>query len=158
VTKADTSLKADLDARLKQFSVSKHFVTFYSPGTFLAETSEYPIDAWDTAVAMKMADRVTERHNATPYAFRFTTRSRTPEDLDSHVTATSPFYFLGGTIETLAEVEARNDPKESTLRSNMRGNGYDRVVVNGNSWKWVQPLEKDDVVLDYKPPKKRKDK
>jgi hypothetical protein len=135
--------------------MERHFVTFYSPGTFLAEQSSQPIDAWDTAVAMRLADAITERHRATPYGFRFTTRTRGDDDLDSAVTATSPMYYLGGTVETLADVEARNDPKESILRSNMRGNGYDRVIVNTNSWKWTQPLNPDDIVLDYVPPAKR---
>jgi hypothetical protein len=37
----------------------------------------------------------------------------------------------------------------------MRCNGYDRIVVNTNSWRWTQPLGEDDEVLDYTPPKQR---
>lgn len=128
--------------------MEKHFVTFYSPGTFVAETNELPIDAWDTEKAVELARGIKQRYGARPYGFRFSTRSRGPDDLDSKVTAKSPYYFLGGRVETLAEVEARNDPKESILRSNMRGNGYDRIVVNDNSWRWTQPLDAGDVVLD----------
>lgn len=126
----------------------KHFVTFYSPGTFTAETSTLPIDAWNTDSAIAMALSVKERHGAVPYGFRFSTRSRGPDDLDSKESAASPFYYLGGRIETLAEVEARNDPKESILRINMRCNGWDRIVINDNSWRWTQPLKADDIVLD----------
>lgn len=132
--------------------MEKHFVTFYSPGTFVAETTTRPINSWDLDKAMEMAHEVVERYNATPYGFRFSTRARKDDELDSSVVKESPFYFLGGRIETLAEVEARNDPKEKILRSNMRGNGYDRIVVNDNSWRWTQPLGKDDVVLDWKKP------
>lgn len=138
-------------------SVQAHFVTFYSPGTFVAETTEKRIKSWDTDEAMKMAHGIEERYGATPYGFRFTTRGRSEGDLDSRQIAQSCLYHLGGKVETLAEVEARNDPKEDILRSNMRGNGYDRIVVNDNSWRSVQPLGKDDVVLDWKP-KKRKGK
>lgn len=131
--------------------MKKHFVTFYSPGTFVAETTEKPIDSWDIAKAMEMAHDVVERYGATPYGFQFSTRSRGDADLDSKQSAQSPFYHLGGKIETLAEVEARNDPKEDILRSNMRINDYDRIVINDNSWRSTRPLRKDDVMLDWKP-------
>lgn len=133
--------------------MEKHFVIFYSPGTFVAETSEKPIDSWDTDAAMEMAHGIVERYSATPYGFCFTTRGRGPNDLDSKEIARSPFYHLGGQVETLAEVEARNDPKEEILRSNMRGNGYDKIVVNDNSWRSTRPLGATDVILDWKPRK-----
>ena len=78
-------------------------------------------------------------------------RQRGDDDLDSRESARSRLYHLGGRVETLAEVEARNDPKEEILRSNMRGNGWDKIVVNDNSWRSVQPLRSDDIVLDWKP-------
>jgi hypothetical protein len=138
--------------------MQKQFVTFYSPGTFVSEETTKPIDAWDVDTAMKMAHGIVERYEATPFAFRFSTRSRGEKDLDSKTTKTSCLYHLGGKIETLAEVESRNDPKEEILRSNMRGNGYDKIVVNDNSWRSVHPLGKDDVVLDWKPKQPRKKK
>jgi hypothetical protein len=67
--------------------------------------------------------------------------------LNSKVVKRSGTYFLGGKVETIEEIEARNDPKEKILRSNMRVNGYDKVVVNDNSWRWTQPLGKNDKVL-----------
>jgi hypothetical protein len=136
--------------------IQKHFVTFFSPGTFVSEESSQPIDSWDVDKAKEMAHQVVERYGATPYGFRFSTRSRGDADLDSKRSAESPFYHLGGKIETLKEVEARNDPKEDILRSNMRCNGYDRIVVNDNSYRSVHPLGETDVVLDWKPRRQRK--
>ncbi len=136
--------------------MQKHFVTFYSPGTFTAETSSHPIDSWDVEKAKEMAHDVVERYGATPYGFQFTTRSRGDKDLDSKRSAESPFYHLGGRIETRAEVEKRNDPKEDILRSNMRCNDIDRVVINDNSYRSVHPLRETDVVLDWKPRRKPK--
>lgn len=128
--------------------MQKHFVTFYSPGTFVAEHSTKDIDSWDVEAAKRMAVSISERYGAKPYGFRFSTRVRGPDDLDSTVTSTSPMYYLPHCkVETLEEIEARNDPKESILRSNMRGNGYDRVVVTTEGWKWTQPLTANDVVL-----------
>ena len=129
--------------------MEKHFVTFYSPGTFVAETSSKPIGAsWDIETAVSMARDIVERHGAKPYGFRFTTRRRDEDDLDSSVTATSPMYYLGGKVETLDQVAARNDPKDEILLSNMRCNNYNRIIVNNNSYRWTQPLKIDDVVLD----------
>lgn len=131
----------------------RHFVAFYSPGTFVAENTQLPIDAWDVSVAKKMARGIIERHGATPYGFRFITRSRGDQDLDSRVTAKSGMYFLGGTVETLDDVKAR-EPKESILVSNMECNGWDRVITTTNGWKWTQTFEKDDVVLGWDPLRK----
>lgn len=137
-------------------TLSKHFVTFYSPGTFVAEQTTREIDSWDVDQAIRLADEISERHNATPYGFRFTTKSRSEDELDSKVSASSPLHYLGGEILTLQDVISRNNPKDKILISNMEGNGWNRIIVNSNSWKWTQHLEEDDIVLDYTPPAKRK--
>ena len=126
-----------------------HFVTFYSPGTFVAEISTRPIAAWDVELAKQMARDIKERYEAKPYGFRFTTRSRGEDDLDSSVTAESNLYYLGGKVETLAEVKARATADDRILISNMECNGWDRIITNNNSWRWTQPLEPTDVVLEW---------
>ena len=131
--------------------MKQHFVTFYSPGTFVAETTERPIASWCVEAACQMARNITERYGATPYGFCFTTRERGPNDLDSHESARSSMYYLGGKVRTLAEVEAADDPDERILRTNMKSNGWDRIITNDNSWRWTQPLRPDDVVLEWAP-------
>lgn len=130
-----------------------HFVTFYSPGTFFPEATTKEIPSWDIEAAKEMAHGISERYGATPYAFRFSTRSRGPADLDSKETSKSSLYYLGGRIETREEVERRNDPKEDILRGNMRANNIDRIIVNTNSWRFTGALGPDDVVLDFTPRK-----
>jgi hypothetical protein len=125
----------------------KHFVEFLSPGTFFSESTIKEIESWDVNTAIKMSKKITERYNAKPYGFRFFTRYRGPEDLDSEIIKKSGIYFLGGKIETYDEVVKRNDPKESTLRSNMRINNIDRVIVNTNSFKIILPFGKNDVLV-----------
>jgi hypothetical protein len=98
-----------------------------------------------------MAHDIVERYNATPYGFQFTTRTRGEYDLDSHESARSPFYHLGGRIETLADVKTRNDLKERILVSNMECNGWDKIVVNDNSWRSTRPFGATDIILDWKP-------
>lgn len=128
--------------------IKKHFVTFFSPGTFMAETTEKPITSWNVEEAVEMARGIKERYGAVPYAFQFQTRGRTAKDLDSRVLKTSGYYFLGGEVFTVADIEKRNDPNEKILLSNMINNHYKKIVVNTNSWKWTQPLNAGDVVLD----------
>jgi len=129
----------------------KHFVEFYSPGTFFSETTSKPIDSWDINTALEMVKGIKERYNATPYGFKFVTYERSDSDLDSKVSKKSNMYFLGGTIETLAQIEARHDDDDRILISNMHNNGYDKVLVNTNSWKIVVPIEKGDIILQWQP-------
>ena len=128
----------------------KHFVTFYSPGTFLAESTTKEIESWSTDLALKMVIDIKERHGATPYGFQFSTRERGETDFNSHETEKSPLYYLGGEILTLEQVKDRKDPSDKTLISNMECNGWNKIIVNTNSWKWVQPLKNSDVILDWK--------
>lgn len=131
--------------------MKKDFVVFYSPGSFVSETTEKEIDSWDVEKAKEMARSIKERHGATPYGFRFITRSRNDDELDSKVTQKSNMYYLGGKIRHLDFILLENNPDERILISNMKMNGWDRVIENCNSYKITQPLEKDDVVLDWTP-------
>lgn len=129
--------------------MKKHFVEFYSPGTFVSEETSLDIDSWDIEKAMKMARSIKERHGATPYGFRFYTRERKENDLDSKVTKTSNMYYLGGKIETLAQVKARATKEDSILISNMECNGWNQIITNDNSWRITQALRENDIVLDW---------
>lgn len=127
--------------------MEKYFVTFYSPGTFTSEITQYDIESWNVDEAIRLSITIKERHGAKPYGFRFTTRSRGEKDLDSKVTNTSCMYFLGGKVETREEVIARNDPNEDILRSNMINNDIKRIIINNNSYKITLPLNEEDIVL-----------
>lgn len=128
--------------------MKKHFVTFLSPGTFVAEDTTKDVDDWDVDKALELAVGIVERHGAKPYGFYFSTRERGEQDFDSKETKRSGMYYIGGKIRTLQEVEAENDPENSILISNMKCNHWDKILVNTNSWKWTQPLKDGDVVLD----------
>jgi len=115
------------------------------------EAAYAPLSTHLFGTSAQLARKVKERHGTTPFAFFFSTRARGDADLDSRVVKQSGRYFLGGKVETLAEVEARNDPKEEILRFNMRANKWYRIATNTNSWRVTQPLEADDVVLEWTP-------
>lgn len=129
--------------------MKKHFVTFCSPGTLFHETTEKEISSWNPDEAMVMAREIKERHGAAPFGFYFTTRERKRGELDSKQVARSVDYYLGGKIETLEEVEARNLPSEEILRFNMQANNINKIIVNKNSWKSTLPYNEGDVVLDW---------
>lgn len=133
--------------------MKKHFVTFLSPGTFVAEETTKEIDSWDVNKAIEMSKGIVERYNAIPYGFFFTTRERGESDFDSKETKRSNLYYLGGEILTLEQVKSRY-PDKDILISNMEINHYEKIVVNTNSWMCVRPLEKDDVILKVDFPKK----
>ncbi len=129
--------------------MEKNFVTFMSPGTFFAETTTKEIDTWDVELAKKMAEKIVERYNARPYGFYFSTRAREDDELDSKTVKTSNRYYIAenGKVETIEEIEARNDPDEEILRANMRGNGYERVFTTTKGWKATLPIEEGDMLV-----------
>ena len=57
-------------------------------------------------------------------------------------------HYVDCKVETLADVEARNNPADRILIANMKSNDYDRIVTTATGWKWTQPLRADDVVLE----------
>lgn len=129
--------------------MEKNFVTFLSPGTFLVEQTRQPIKSWDVKKAIEMSKNINKRYGALPYGFYFTARGRSDDDLDSKEIKRSNMYYLGGQVFTLQEVKDRKNPKDRILISNMECNGWDKIIVNDNSWQWARPLKESDVVLDY---------
>ena len=128
--------------------MQQHFVTFYSPGTFVAETNTKPIDDWDVETAVEIARSITQRYGARPYGFRFSTRAREDDELDSRTVKSSGFYWLGGRLRSIKDVEEEANPDERILLQNMKSNGWDYVVTNDNSWRWTQPFNEKDELLD----------
>jgi len=128
--------------------MKKHFVTFFSPGTFVAESTCLEISQWDVSMAIELARGIREKHGSVPYGFRFTTRTRSEDEFDSKETAKSNMYFLGGCVETYEEIVERNDPKEEILRQDMKANDIKRIIINTNSYKSTQPFGDNDVLLE----------
>jgi hypothetical protein len=128
--------------------MKRHYVIFFSPGTFMAEETEKEINKWDIEAAKTTSKEIQERYGAVPYGFVFVTRKRKRNEMYPKTIKTSNMYYLGGKIETLEEIKLRNNSEDKTLISNMECNGYDKVVVNTNSWKWTMPLKKDDIILE----------
>lgn len=127
--------------------MEKHFVKFYSAGTFFAEDTVKEVDSWDVDKAIKMSKDITERYGAKPYGFRFFTKARTEANLDSKIVAQSGTYFINGVVETLEEIKAKGDPNNRILISNMEGNGWNKAVTTYNPYKWTQPFGENDTIV-----------
>lgn len=127
--------------------MKKDFVIFYSPGTFVAETTVRQVPSWNIPKALKLMTDVKERHGAVPYGFRFTTKKRGLRDFEPKEVAKSGMYYVNCRVETLDEIMNRGDPEESTLLENMRRNGWDKVVSPKTGWSWSQPFKEGDTLL-----------
>lgn len=129
---------------------------FYSPGTFFAERSMRPIESRDCAKAVAMAEEIVERHGARPYGFVFETQlvaDPVPDgrggtlNVEPKKIRGSGMHFLGGRLETLDEVEKRNDPSERIKCSNMRANDSCIVCINEKTYRSTQPFTESDVIV-----------
>ena len=129
-------------------TMKKHFVTFYTPDTFVA------IDSWDIDLAVSACRKINARHGALPYGFQFSTRECDENGLDSHETEISPFYYLGGEVFTIEQLKESGNPDDRSFISDMERNGWNKMIVNTNSRKFVQPLRDSDVVLPFATPNK----
>ena len=110
----------------------KYYVTFYSPGTFFAESSTKRIVRWSTIQAVKMAEGITERYGAKPYGFRFETRleQETVAGIASKTIAQSGVYFMNAKVKTYEEIAKVNHEDDYVLLNNMRNNGYPLIATN----------------------------
>jgi len=137
--------------------LNKHFVQFYSPGTFMPEVSEKVVRSWNPKRATALARDIVERYGAKPFGFRFITRRcATPIDdgeggklnVEPKEIKRSGIYYIEGCIETIDQVMARNDPSEERLRDNMRINEIKKVVITKNGYRSVHPFNDGDNIVD----------
>ena len=126
--------------------MKKRFVTFFSPGTFVAESTTKPVASWDVKKAVGMLSEIRERHGARPYGFQFYTMRRGLRDFEPVEIERSSMYYVNCKVQTLEDIEAEG-PASSTLAQNMRSNDWKRVITTTEGYKWTQPFRDGDVVL-----------
>lgn len=124
-------------------SNQKHYVTFYSPGSFVSESTSKEIDAWSVDLAIRMAKDIKGRHGATPYGFSFETKES--DGWSPKTVKESGMYYLGGKLLTIDDIPDTDG--NSVLRDNMRFNNYEYVIENTNSWKVTLPFDKNKDTL-----------
>lgn len=116
---------------------TQHYIEFFWAGTIVANTSTREIEHRDPLLVVMPESS---------YGFRFFDRTVAEttdgETLLGPVKNGSKTYYPGGRIATADEIEAKGDPRDRILLSNMRGNGWDRVVYN-RFGAWPQPYEPD---------------
>lgn len=124
--------------------VKKHFVKFFSPGSFVDEVSVYEIEDWDTKKAILISKKVNERYNSKPFAFIFITKENDGTTLDSRTTAKSGLYYLNGEIKTLQNIIDENNNENRILISNMKNNGWKKVIITNTPWKKVSIFDDNE--------------
>lgn len=121
----------------------KHYVKFFYPGAFVAETEVEEVKSRD-AQKIKVPEG--------SYGFRFFDRQEITAENENHEPETlrgkpknysGMFYF--GRIMTLDDVK-REMPDATILISNMETNNWDKVVKTrmGN----IQPFEEKDTIIE----------
>lgn len=139
--------------------MKKHYVWFYSPGTFYDEIDSKPIETFgDLQTAVELVKSINQRYGAKPYGFRFITMlemdpvrdQETGEILEvqSKKIEETGTYFINGRLRKYDEVVAENDPEESILRDNMRCNDMLIVVETRNSYRHTAPFREEDFVIN----------
>jgi len=126
--------------------VKKRFVTFFSPGTFVAESTTKDVASWNVAKALKMMGEIEERYGAKPYCFQFYTMRRGLRDFKPKEVDRSPMYYVNCKVQTLKDIESEG-PESATLAQNMRSNNWKRVITTTEGYKWTQPFRDGDIVL-----------
>src|SRR5690606_28579338 len=135
--------------------IRKHYVTFFSPGTFFSEQSTKDIESWDTTKAVEMAEKISERYNAKPYGFCFKTFKTLESIRDGNeefevkpkLEKTSGTYYLGGTLKTYEQVLQEDKKENEILLSNMRCNDWWVVIVNTNSFVFTKEFDENDFIV-----------
>lgn len=138
--------------------IERHYVIFYSPGTFFTEMTGKSIEKWDVKTAVEMAKTVLERYNAKPYAFRFETFEEYETIIKNEVSfeakpkkiSMSGLYFLTGIVRSYDDVLTKKDLQEQILLSNMETReGMAYVIENRNSFLSTLPYEEDSKIVDW---------
>lgn len=103
----------------------QHHVQFLHPGILVTETSTRPIDSRDPDEARLIAGRMT-------FAFSFYD-TLPPLEVEGYTVRPerlneSGYFYLGGDIYTLADVETMDQFEGTATLSNMRNHGASHVI------------------------------
>lgn len=130
----------ELERQLKEARSGQLFCTYYSPGTFLTETSRYEVETQEdlASCAQRAKVDIKERYNATPFGFRFT---------DGNGKSLSGMHYLTGKVIRFDEVP--DDSEHGIMRDNMRGNNMAVVIENTNSYRFTGNFSEEDVIVDW---------
>lgn len=133
----------------------EHSVEFVSPGTLFSETTTKPIESWSPEQACILVKKISERHGAKPYGFRFHTHKVYPELRDDSgekvklipkLVKTSGIYFLNGKVLKYDDIPESSETH--ILRSNMWCNHWFLVCERRNSYRHTVQFTEEDFVVD----------
>ena len=124
--------------------LTKNFVQFFRPGFMFSEEETVPIKSWDVNEALKI---IKDKNMKNIYGFRFLTRGREDDELDSQIIKQSGMYFFFFLVQSLKDIEDERNLENRTLIGNMKCNGWTHAIRIGNM---AYPFEEGDKILDIK--------
>jgi hypothetical protein len=137
-------------------TTKKHYVTFYSPGSFCDEMREVEIHGWSPPLAVELSRKVVERYGSRPYGFSFCTKivsDKIPDGFGGELSVEpktvekSGMYYVNGKMKTIEDVKAENDPGNRILIANMESNGWSCVVETNNGFKHTSVFNNGDQIV-----------
>lgn len=128
-----------LEKQLKKERAKELYVSAYSPGTFVSESSSYKVEDKCLKTAIKKISKTIERHGAKPYGFRFE---------DGNGKSLGGMYYVTGRLIKFEEI-SDNDEELSILKLNMRCNNFPIVIENKNSYRFTGPFNPEDCIIDW---------
>lgn len=123
--------------------LTKNFVQFFRPGFMFSEEETVPIKSWDINEALKI---IKNKNMKNIYGFRFLTRGREDDELDSRIIKRSGIYYLKGHVQSLKDIEDEHNPENRILIDNMKCNLWTHAIRIGGM---AYPFEKGDELLQY---------
>ncbi|PZM08070.1 hypothetical protein CPY51_30470 [Rhizobium tubonense] len=127
--------------------MSKEYAVFLFNGSFTNTERPVQVPCRDVDRATEIAQQLTLQYGAPPFAFHFESRV---DSLDS-IGNRSGLYYLGGTIQTLAEIRAECNPSNQRMIWNLEARGIDKIVTNNCPCLACFPLRDEDQVLTWEP-------
>lgn len=133
-----------------------YLVTYYSPGSFVSETSSARFKNFNLASFVKRAKSISERHGSKPYGFTVEEKEEPVSmpvvegfkvEVEPNTLSSSGTYYITGNLIFYDDI--KNNKEKAILASNLYNNSLGIGIENCNSWKFTGDFERNDFIVDW---------
>lgn len=128
-----------------------YLVTYYSPGTFFAETSAYKFDNFFLRHFVKKAESITERYNAKPYGFcveKYEEIVGLPNGFECKpklLEKAEGTFFINGKVVFSRDLDKE---KDGIFISNLERNSQGVGITSTNSYRFNSYFSESDFIVN----------